>query len=70
MKNELNSSSKYVSGVCYDLSMLLDYIDKSSYIEHYAYIYHDSDDSEPHYHFLLCLVRSRRLSDVLNSPES
>ena len=67
MKNELNSSSKYVSGVCYDLSMLLSFLDKSSYVEHYAFIYHDSDDSEPHYHFLLCLSRSRRLSDVLNS---
>ena len=67
MKNELNSSSKYVSGVCYDLSMLLSFLDKSSYIDHYAIIYHDSDDCEPHYHFLLCLARSRRLSDVLNS---
>lgn len=67
MKNELNSSSKYISGVCYDLSMLLDFLNKSSYIEHYAFIFHDSDDCEPHYHFLLCLVRSRRLSDVLNS---
>lgn len=67
MKNDLNSSSKYVSGVCYDLSMLLSFLDKTSYVEHYAFIYHDSDDSEPHYHFLLCLARSRRLSDVLNS---
>ena len=67
MKNELNSSSKYVSGVCYDLSMLLAFLDKASYVEHYAFIYHDSDDSEPHYHFLLCLARSRRLSDVLSS---
>ena len=67
MKNELNSSSKYVCGVCYDLSILLEYMNKSSYIEHYAFIYHDSDDCEPHYHFLLCLARSRRLSDVLNS---
>lgn len=67
MKNDLNSSSKYVSGVCYDLSMLLSFLDKTSYVEHYAFIYHDSDDSEPHYHFLLCLCRSRRLSDVLSS---
>ena len=67
MKNDLNSSSKYISGVCYDLSMLLAFLQKSCFVEHYAYIYHNSDDSEPHYHFLLCLVRSRRLSDVLNS---
>lgn len=67
MKNELTSSAKYISGVCYDLTMLLDFIDKSSYVEHYAYIHHDSDDCEPHFHFLLCLARSRRLSDVLNS---
>lgn len=67
MKTELISSSKYISGVCYDLSMLLDFIDKSNYVEHYAYIHHDSDDCEPHYHFLFCLARSRRLSDVLSS---
>lgn len=67
MKTELNSSSRYISGVLYDLSLLLDFLDKSSYVEHYAYIYHDSDDCEPHYHFLLCLARSRRLSDVLNA---
>lgn len=67
MKTELNSSAKYISGVCYDLGMLVDFVDKSNYVEHYAYIFHDMDDNESHYHFLLCLTRSRRLSDVLNS---
>lgn len=67
MRNELNSSAKYISGVCYDLGALVDFVDKSSYVEHYAYVCHDMDDNETHYHFLLCLTRSRRLSDVLNS---
>ena len=67
----LQTSAKYICGICYDgegLSNLLK--NHNSFVSEYAYILHDrdvKDDGSPkefHYHFLLVLQRSRRLADI------
>lgn len=67
----LQRSSKFISGICYDLEGLLNFLkDNNSVVDEYAYILHDRDvkddgtPKEPHYHFLLVLRRSRRLADI------
>ena len=67
----LQSSAKYISGICYDLEGLSNFVkDNNSVVDEYAYILHDRDVKEdgtlkdPHYHFLFVLRRSRRLSDI------
>ena len=67
----LQCSSKYISGICYDEEGLSNFVkDNNSVVDEYAYILHDRDvrddgtPKEPHYHFLLVLQRSRRLSDI------
>ena len=67
----LQSSSKYISGICYDIEGLTNFLkDNNSLVDEYAYILHDRDvkddgtPKEPHLHFLLVLRRSRRLADI------
>ena len=67
----LQSSAKYLSGICYDEEGLLNFVkDNNSVVLEYAYILHDRDvkddgtPKEPHYHFLFVLNRSRRLADI------
>ena len=69
----LQRSSKYISGICYDGEGLAKFLKNPlSVVSEYAYILHDRDvkeDGTPkefHYHFLLVLNRSRRLSDILS----
>ena len=69
----LQRSSKYISGICYDGEGLARFLkNPESVISEYAFILHDRDvkeDGTPkewHYHFLLVLNRSRRLSDILS----
>ena len=67
----LQSSAKYISGICYDHEGLANFVkDNNSVVDEYAYILHDRDvkedgtPKEPHYHFLFVLRRSRRLADI------
>ena len=67
----LQCSSKYLSGICYDVEGLENFVkDNNSVVSEYAYILHDRDVKddgtlkEPHYHFLFVLNRSRRLADI------
>lgn len=67
----LQSSAKYISGICYDGEGLANFVkDNNSVVDEYAYILHDRDvkedgtPKEPHYHFLFVLRRSRRLADI------
>ena len=67
----LQCSAKYISGICYDESGLSCFVkDNNSVVLEYAYILHDRDikddgtPKDPHFHFLLVLNRSRRLSDI------
>lgn len=67
----LQSSAKYICGICYDGSGLANFVkNHNSVVTEYAYIFHDrdvKDDGSPkeaHYHFLLVLKRSRRLADI------
>lgn len=67
----LQCSAKYISGICYDKEGLANFVkDNNSVVDEYAYILHDRDVKadgtlkDPHYHFLLVLHRSRRLSDI------
>ena len=69
----LQCSSKYICGICYDEQGLSNFVkDNNSVVDEYAYILHDRDVKEDgtlkesHYHFLLVLRRSRRLSDILS----
>lgn len=67
----LQTSAKYISGICYDPEGLANFVkDNNSVVDEYAYILHDRDvkddgtPKEPHYHFLFVLNRSRRLADI------
>ena len=67
----LQCSAKYITGICYDLEGLSNFVkDNTSVVDEYAYILHDRDvkedgtAKEPHCHFLFALRRSRRLSDI------
>ena len=67
----LQTSAKYISGICYDGVGLSSFLkNPNSVVSEYAYILHDRDvkddgtPKEPHYHFLLVLHRSRRLADI------
>ena len=67
----LHTSAKYLSGICYDLEGLANFVKvNNSVVDEYAYILHDRDvkddgsPKEPHIHFLFVLRRSRRLSDI------
>lgn len=55
-----NAYSNY-SLVVYDLSDL-EYIICMPSVDKYAYIYHDKDDSEPHYHLYVHFTSRRRLN--------
>lgn len=67
----LQTSAKYISGICYDGEGLANFVkDNNSVVDEYAYILHDRDfkddgtSKEPHFHFLFVLRRSRRLADI------
>lgn len=67
----LQCSAKYISGICYDVEGLSNFVkDNNSVVSEFAYILHDRDvkddgtPKESHYHFLFVLNRSRRLSDI------
>ena len=67
----LQTSAKYISGICYDGVGLASFLkNPNSVVSEYAYILHDRDvkddgtPKESHYHFLLVLHRSRRLADI------
>ena len=67
----LQTSAKYICGICYDEDGLSNFVkNHNSVVSEYAYILHDRDvkddgtPKEPHYHFLLVLQRSRRLADI------
>ena len=69
----LQTSAKYISGICYDGVGLEKFLkNEDSIVTEYAYILHDRDlkedgtPKESHYHFLLVLQRSRRLADILS----
>ena len=58
-KKENNHYSNY-SLVVYDKSDL-EYIINMPSVDRYAYIYHDKDESEPHYHLYVHFTSRRRL---------
>lgn len=67
----LQSSAKYICGICYDAEGLANFVKvNNSVVDEYAYILHDRDVKddgtlkESHIHFLFVLRRSRRLSDI------
>lgn len=55
-----NNYSNY-SLIVYDKSDL-DYIIRMKTVDKYAYIYHDKDESEPHFHLYIHFVSRRRLN--------
>ena len=59
-KKRNNNYSNY-SLVVYDKSDL-EYIIRLKTVDKYAYIYHDKDESEPHYHLYIHFMSRRRLN--------
>lgn len=66
----LSGSARYMSFVAYDPypgTLALDRLLSMPSVADAAYILHDQDDKKPHYHVILMLQRSRRISDVVSA---
>ena len=66
----LTGSSRYMSFVAYDPypgTLSLDRLLSMPSVADAAYILHDQDGKKPHYHVVLMLQRSRRISDVVSA---
>lgn len=66
----LTGSRRYMSFVAYDPypgTLTLDRLLSMPSVADAAYILHDRDDKTPHYHVVLMLQRSRRISDVISA---
>lgn len=66
----LTGSSRYMSFVAYDPypgTLSLDRLLSMPSVADAAYMLHDQDDTKPHYHVVLMLQRSRRISDVVSA---
>lgn len=66
----LTGSARYMSFVAYDPypgTLSLDRLLLMPAVADAAYMYHDKDGQKPHYHVVLMLHRSRRISDVVSA---